>query len=130
MTTHQLLFSIVMSIAIIGIFALVIVYGIMMDKEQKKKKAQEKVAFQSEETPHEPQTFSIKVKVTDLRPVTRYKGIKTPTLIKEFFVYFEDEDGNTIKLDVSEENFDAFEKGQKGLLTLNDGQLYSFVLDE
>ncbi len=126
----NLLIYIVLGPGLIAIFAFLIFYGIMMDKEEKRQKAQNLTRDQSEDTPTEVQTVDLNVKVIDLKLETHYEGIKTPKLIKEFLVFFEDENGNVINIDVSEENFDAFEIGQKGLLTLQDGQLYSFVLDE
>ena len=126
----NLLTIIILGPGLIAIFAFLIFYGIMMDKEEKRKKAQNKAPKHSEDTSTEVQTVDLNVKVIDLKLETHYEGIKTPRLVKTFLVFFEDKNGNVIKIDVSEENFDAFEKGQKGLLTLQDGQLYSFVLDE
>ena len=126
----NLLTIIVLGPGLIAIFAFLIFYGIMMDKEEKRQKAEKATRDQSEETSIEVQTVDLNVEVIDLKFETHYEGIKIPKLVKTFFVFFEDENGNVIKIDVSEENFDAFEKGQKGLLTLQDGQLYSFVLDE
>ena len=126
----NLLTIIILGPGLIAIFAFLIFYGIMMDKEEKRKKAQNEAPKHSEDTSTEVQTVDLNVKVIDLKIETHYEGIKTPRLVKTFLVFFEDKNGNVIKIDVSEENFDAFEKGQKGLLTLQDGQLYSFVLDE
>ena len=126
----NLLSIIILGSGLIAIFAFLIFYGIMMDKEEKRQKAEKATRDQSEETSIEVQTVDLNVKVIDLKFETHYEGIKTPKLVKTFLVFFEDKNGNVIKIDVSEENFDAFEKGQKGLLTLQDGELYSFVLDE
>ena len=126
----NLLSIIILGSGLIAIFAFLIFYGIMMDKEEKRQKAEKATRDQSEETSIEVQTVDLNVKVIDLQFETHYEGIKTPKLVKTFLVFFEDKNGNVIKIDVSEENFDAFEKGQKGLLTLQDGELYSFVLDE
>lgn len=121
---------IILGSGLIAIFAFLIFYGIMMHKEEKRQKAENATRDQSEETSSEVQTVDLNVKVIDLKFETHYEGTKIPKLVKTFLVFFEDKNGNVIKIDVSEENFDAFEKGQKGLLTLQDGQLYSFVLDE
>ena len=126
----NLLTIIILGPGLIAIFAFLIFYGIMMDKEEKRKKAQDEAPKHSEDTSTEVQTVDLNVKVIDLKLETHYEGIKTPRLVRTFLVFFEDKNGNVIKIDVSEENFDAFEKGQKGLLTLQDGELYSFVLDE
>ena len=102
----------------------------MMNKEEKRQKTQNATRDLSEDTPPEVQTVDLNVKVIDLMFKTHYEGIKLPKLIKTFLVFFEDENGKVFNIEVSEENFDAFEIGQKGLLTLEDGQLYSFQLDE
>ena len=49
---------------------------------------------------------------------------------KHFYVKFRDDDGQIYDIRVSEEYYFAFEKGQTGTLTLLDGKLDSFVLDE
>lgn len=121
---------IILGSGLIAIFAFLIFYAIMMHKEEKRQKAENATRDQSEETSSEVQTVDLNVKVIDLKFETHYEGTKISKFVKTFLVFFEDENGNVIKIDVSEENFDAFEKGQKGLLTLQDGQLYSFVLDE
>lgn len=57
-------------------------------------------------------------------------GIKNPKAIREFFVYFEKDNGEKFELAVSEDVYDGFETGMSGLLTTVDGQLYSFVPDD
>lgn len=121
---------IILGTGLIAIFTFLIFYGIMMNKEEKRQKAQNATRDLSEDTPPEVQTVDLNVKVIDLKFETHYEGIKLPKLIKTFLVFFEDENGKVFNIEVSEENFDAFEIGQKGLLTLEDGQLYSFQLDE
>ena len=121
---------IILGTGLIAIFTFLIFYGIMMNKEEKRQKAQKATRDLSEDTPPEVQTVDLNVKVIDLKFETHYEGIKLPKLIKTFLVFFEDENGKVFSIEVSEENFDAFEIGQKGLLTLEDGQLYSFQLDE
>ena len=49
---------------------------------------------------------------------------------KKFFVIFENEANEEIKVSVNEEIFGDFKKGESGLLTLADGELLSFVIDE
>ena len=121
---------IILGTGLIAIFTFLIFYGIMMNKEEKRQKTQNATRDLSEDTPPEVQTVDLNVKVIDLMFKTHYEGIKLPKLIKTFLVFFEDENGKVFNIEVSEENFDAFEIGQKGLLTLEDGQLYSFQLDE
>ncbi|MBQ7333421.1 MAG: hypothetical protein IJW38_03630 [Clostridia bacterium] len=49
---------------------------------------------------------------------------------KKNFVIFENETNEEIKISVSEEIFSDFKKDESGLLTLADGELLSFVIDE
>lgn len=76
----------------------------------------------------EKQTFS--VTVVDMRCGVKMVGFKTPKAIKEFVVAFESEEFGTFTLPVPEANYLGFEVGQTGRLTLVNGQLYSFVLED
>ena len=49
---------------------------------------------------------------------------------KKFFVIFENENGEEVKISVTEEIFGDFVKGESGTLTLADDELLSFVIDE
>jgi len=48
---------------------------------------------------------------------------------KKYFVVFENEAGEEIKISVNAEIFEDFKEGESGLLTLADGELLSFVID-
>ena len=48
---------------------------------------------------------------------------------KNYFVIFESEENGELKISVNEEIFADFNIGEKGLLTLADGELLSFVID-
>ena len=49
---------------------------------------------------------------------------------KAFIVIFENAEGKEIRISVGEEIFGDFKIGEKGLLTLSDGELLSFIIDE
>ena len=72
----------------------------------------------------------IRATVVEQECCVKTVGIKTPKTVKEFAVVFETGDGEILKLNVPEEMYDGFEKGQTGFLTIVDGDLYGFVLDE
>lgn len=57
-------------------------------------------------------------------------GYKTPKTIKEFMIVFQTENGKILKLKVPEEMYDGFEQGQTGILSMVDGELYGFELEE
>ena len=48
----------------------------------------------------------------------------------DFFVIFENDESEDIKISVSEEIFKDFNKGESGLLTLADGEFLNFVIEE
>ena len=49
---------------------------------------------------------------------------------KNYFVIFDVEESEEIKISVSEEIFSDFKEDETGLLTLADGELLSFVIDD
>ena len=57
-------------------------------------------------------------------------GLKMPKATKIFSVSFETENSEILTFQIPEEMYDGFEKGQTGLLTIVDGQLYGFAPDE
>ncbi len=56
-------------------------------------------------------------------------GIKNPKAVREFTVMMQKEDGTLFNLPVPEEAYEGSEEGQTRLLTLVEGELYSFELD-
>ena len=120
--------SIVIILFLIIFFASAFIVGILVNKEQKSKKEQEKNNFSYNED-REFETIELKVKVVDQFCTTRMVGVKYPKSIEEYFISFEKDNGEVLKLLVPRECYDGFEIGQKGLLTLVDGELYSFKLD-
>lgn len=75
------------------------------------------------------ETIEINVKVVDQCCTTRMVGVKYPKSIEEYFISFEKDNGEVLKLLVPKECYDGFEIGQVGVLTLVDGKIYSFKLD-
>ena len=59
----------------------------------------------------------------------RTYGHKLPKTMQEFAVAFRLENGEELKLDIPEEMYHGLEKGQRGVLTVKDGELYSFELE-
>ena len=101
------------------------IYNDKYEKEQKAKQANNPKGDYPE-----PEELHVHAKVAKMECATRYVGIKQPKLIKDFLVFFEDDEGKAIRLFVDEEYYLSMEVGQVGNLTLIDGELYSFVLDE
>ena len=115
-------------IAAIGINALMIVGPIVQVRRRNKN------AYKDDETPKEnypePEELHVHAKVAKMECATRYVGIKQPKLVKDFLVFFEDDEGTEYRLLVDEADYCALEEGMTGMLTLIDGQLNGFELDE
>ena len=71
-------------------------------------------------------TVTLKATVADIACAVKTEGWKVPKTVREFMVVFQTEDGKRLEFSVPEEMYDGFEKGQTGVLTLIDGQLYGF----
>ena len=59
-----------------------------------------------------------------------YQAYKQPKAVKYFIIHFKYDNGDIIKIPVNEEMYHGFDIGLAGTLTLIDGQLNSFELDE
>lgn len=94
-----------------------------------KYKKEKREANESIENIDKFETIDIKVKVIDQYCTTRMIGMKRPKSVEEYFISFEKDNGEVLKLLVPKECYDGFEIGQVGILTLVDGELYSFKLD-
>ena len=78
----------------------------------------------------EPEVVELHATVTKLQCEVKVWGTKTPKVIKEFSVSFVDDTGTTYDFKIPEEMYEGFEEGQIGTLTLSNGNLYGFELDE
>ena len=59
-----------------------------------------------------------------------YQGYKQPKALKQFMISFKVQNGEVLNVFVAEELYEGFDIGMMGTLTLIDGQLDSFKLDE
>ena len=113
---------------IFGIFC--ITMGIKRYKREKEKQKNAKCQNELAHTEVEYVPTEIRATVVDQTCCVKTIGIKTPKTIKEFVVVFQTENGEILKLNIPEEMYEGFEQGQKGILAVADGDLYSFVLEE
>lgn len=90
--------------------------------------SQRKQQKQALATPPVPVKQEMQATVVDLCCAVRTVGYQTPKTVTLFAVTFESADGQHLQLQVPEEMYEGFEKEQRGLLTLVDGELYSFEL--
>lgn len=82
----------------------------------------------AENSENEFTTAKYQAEVIDLTCRAELVGIKTPKCVEFYTVAFKVADGCIIWIDVPQEMYEGFEKGQKGELTLVDGKLYCFVI--
>ncbi|MBR5473297.1 MAG: hypothetical protein IKU82_04850 [Clostridia bacterium] len=128
---EQLLFDIIFWGAFVGggsafvIFAFImaIKQGITIQKNPKKSEDYTPV-----EQSYSPLT--IKATVIDQYCDVETIGIKIPKTVKVFFIVFQTEYDEILKLNVSEEMYGGFQQGQTGILSIIDGKLYGFELVE
>ena len=77
---------------------------------------------------HEETRLEIKATVKAKNCCVETVGTRIPRTVRSFFVFFETEKGEQLKVNVPEEMYDGFENGQTGILTLVNGSVYSFVI--
>ena len=71
-------------------------------------------------------TETVSATVIDMACSAEMVGTKMPKAVRNFVVIFQTEYGEILKINVPEEMYNGFDKGQTGMLTLADGDLYSF----
>lgn len=74
-------------------------------------------------------TETVRATVVDMVCYAKMKGTKRPKSVRVFTVSFETDEGEILAINVPEEMYDGFDKGQTGKLTLVDGVLYGFELE-
>lgn len=110
------------------LIATVIVIVAVEKKKLRKKQKDDSASGKTEEIFNPVyETRELVAEVIDMTCSVVSVGIKNPKTVREFTVCFRDENGGVIKLQVNEEMYDGIEKGQKGLLKIVDGELYSFI---
>jgi len=77
----------------------------------------------------EPEAFTARAEVIDQRCAVRSEGTRIARTVTEFCVYFRTEAGEEIALLVPEAYYHSIEIGQTGLVTIVNGELYSFDID-
>ena len=77
----------------------------------------------------EPEIFEAHAEVKDMLCTVNTVGTKQPRAVKSFLIKFGFDDGSILDVYVSEEDYEGFEVGLAGALTLIDGELSSFVPD-
>ncbi len=114
------------SICVVIIFAIYI--GNIVKQGKKRDAETETTSGKLKEIKTEFETLKINAKIVGLNCRVEMIGIKQPKTVTFFTVCFETDNNERIKIDVPQEMYDGLEVGQKGELTLVDGELYSFIV--
>ncbi len=130
----QLLFNIFFWGVFVGGGTIFIIFAsVMAVKQYKRDIAKQKELKENKDIkPDEPEytTVTIKATVVDQACFVKTVGIKIPKTVKEFSIVFQTENDEILKLNVPEEMYNGFEQGQTGILSIIDGELYGFELEE
>ena len=113
------------------VFVLTMVLSIpslMKTRREVQKRYYEEDSVEEDVPAEEPE--ALRVTVEDTFCSVKTVGIKSPKTVKEFTVVFKKEDGETFSLSVPEEMYEGFEKGSFGLLTVVNGEVYSFETEQ
>ena len=89
----------------------------------------ERLARDAERLMREPEVFEGHAEVADMLCTVDTVGTKQPRTRKIFLIKFKCDSGDILDIYVSEEDYEGFEVGLAGALTLIDGELSSFIPD-
>ena len=129
----MIVISIISILAVVGIVAwLILRYALNPQNIEKEIQRQAQLQHQAQEDPFETTftTQEFRATVMDHTCKVRLVVTKTPKATKIFTVVFRTEDNKILSFNVPEEMYDGFEKGQAGILTVVDGELYGFAIEE
>ena len=122
--------SLIIIVAIVLSVLSIVTAGIIQHKKYKKEHP-DGIDAEIDKMFIEPETLTEKFRATvvDMVCYAEMTGTKRPKSKRVFTVSFETENGEILKINVPEEMYDGFDKGQKGILTLVDGILYGFEIE-
>ena len=113
-------------ICLVTIFAIYI--GNIVKQGKKRDGEMKTTAENIDEIKNEFETLKYNATIIDVTCRVEMVGIKQPKTVTFFTVCFETDNNERIKIDVPQEMYDGLEVGQKGELTLVNGELYSFII--
>lgn len=116
----------IFSIGLLLFMILVTVFSILSGRKNKSKTEDEENG-RLEKIPAKTEFHAT---VTDMACTVKTIGHKMPTTIREFAILFRDDEEKIHNIPVPEEYYSAFEKQQSGILTLIDGEFFSFEIDD
>ena len=120
-------------LCLVSVFAVFVIALVVFDKMKNKRKKVEQP--QNEVDPYSEEIFEqeivkseMRVSVVDQFCRVEMVGIRSPKSVEIFTVVFETDEGKSLKFDVLKEIYDGIDVGQRGILTVVNGELYSFEL--
>ena len=123
-----LLFGFIIFALMIAIIVIVTVWDL---KKNKNKYAEEAKEYEEKKFSEEANVITHHAEIVDMLCGTGMVGsYRLPKSEKTFLIIFRDDEGGTTELAVGEEVYLSLEVGMKGMLTILEGHLDSFELDE
>lgn len=114
-------------------FIIFVIVLLVIDKRKKKQNnddSSEKRGNQITDEDFESACIPDKMRVSVVDQYCRVEtvGTRSPKSVEIFTVVFETDEGKVIKFDMPKEMYDGIDKGQRGILTVSNGEFYSFEL--
>lgn len=120
-------------LCLVSVFVVFVIALVVFDKMKNKCKKVEQP--QNEVDPYSEEIFEqeivkseMRVSVVDQFCRVEMVGIRSPKSVEIFTVVFETDEGKSLKFDVLKEIYDGIDVGKRGILTVVNGELYSFEL--
>ena len=125
-----LLIVLIFPVALVIIFAIVLI-DLKVNKKKYDELAEQARRQEDEEFEREPEMKIVRAEVSDMVCGSGMVGsYRLPKSKKSFLVCFKTDEGEIYKFTMPEEFYLSLSIGDKGIMTLCDGNLDSFVLDE
>ena len=129
MTTEQaLLLGAVAFVAMIAVIVFCVVWDLRKNKDKYEKESEEYIENKFAE---EAEVVTLHAEIADMVCGCGMVGsYRLPKSVKTFLVIFKGDNDERLEITVSEEVYISLENGMSGMLTLVEGNLDSFELDE
>ena len=123
-----LLWAFILFGVMIAVIVVCVVWDLKKNKGKYEKAAEE---YEEKKFSEEARVFTHHAEITDMVCGTGMVGsYRLPKSEKAFLIIFRDDEGGIIELAVNEEIYTSLEIGMKGRLTILEGHLDSFELDD
>ena len=122
----ELIIGFILAFVVITFFAIYI--GVTLKRHKPSDEETSAMTQRKFEIQEDFPTTTIQATVTDLQCKAELVGIKRPKAVEIFTVVFETANNEILNINVPKEMYDGIEVGQQGMLTLVEGELYSFVI--